>query len=208
MTNTTTNTTKTNTTNTTTSHEPITLENVQSVAAKAAYHTLKLLEAKSASDTIRELLNGFTHLDTETVGTNDLIQTAIVSLLENMDNENAFKLACRSVRQYIYAQSNNRGQYKHMYIADYNNLDEDGNPDIEDVNNGISALLKRLDNTSVISTIVAQLSPTQRKVLHYISLGYTNITISKRLGISDKTVSVHVARIRAKARELYPDFTI
>jgi RNA polymerase sigma factor (sigma-70 family) len=205
-----TNTTKTNTTNTTNTHEKITFENVQSIASKAVYHTLKLLESKSASSTIRELLNGFAHLDTETVGTNDLIQTAVVALLENMDNENAFQLACKAVRQYVYMQSSNRGQYKHMYIEDYTGTNDNGEPitDIVDVNNGISALLKRIDDQSIISSIISALSPTQKRILHYISLGYTNITISKRLGISAKTVSVHIARIRAKARELYPDFTI
>lgn len=251
--------TNTTTNKTTKNHEAITLENVQTIAVKAAYHTIKLLDSLSGTTTTRQLLNGFAHLTgvktaknkkqhiakhylkddkghyikdsdgkkiidhiekriiednsiiiSQSSDTDDLVNEAALALLENMDNENAFQLACKAVRQYVYAQSNNRGQYKHMYIEDYTGTNENGEPitDIIDVNNGISALLKRIDNQSIISSIVSALSPTQKRILHYISLGYTNITISKRLGISDKTVSVHIARIRAKARELYPDFAI
>lgn len=183
-------------------HEPITMDNVYTVAKKAAYHTLKLLESKSANETIRNLINGFAHLDTETAGTNDLINTAVVALLENMDDPNAFPLACKAVRQYVYNQSTKRADTKHLYIDDPNT------GDIVNVNNDINHLINRLDNQSIISDITAQLSPTQRKVLKYIAYGYTNVTIAKRLNISDKTVSVHISRIRAKASELYPNFTI
>jgi len=45
----------------------------------------------------------------------------------------------------------------------------------------------------------ARLSPGERRVLHELLEGQTNIAIGRRLGLSDKTVKNHLAHILRKA---------
>jgi|GEM_PF-5639887 len=105
------------TTDTKPKHEPITPDNLYNAACKAAYHTIKLLHTQAPTETMRDLLNGFAHLK-DGNDTNELIQVAALALMENMtaNNDNAFPLACKAVRQFIYAQNKQHATTTHTTL--------------------------------------------------------------------------------------------
>ena len=105
------------TTDTTPKHEPITPDNLYNAACKAAYHTIKLLHTQAPTETMRGLLNGFAHLK-DGNDTNELIQVAALALMENMtaNNDNAFPLACKAVRKFVYDQNKQHATTTHTTL--------------------------------------------------------------------------------------------
>lgn len=185
---------------TTTNNNQQSPENILELAKKAAYVALRTMSIKSGDPNMQKLQLSIPHYPDCNSDAQDIVSAAALAYLEAEadGSENAFLDAVRAVHRYVYGQKQKQADNKHIWIDD----PETG--EIENVNNNIHRLLNCIYTDEVINTISAALSPTQRKILKYMAYGYTNITIAKRLTISDKTVSVHVARIRAKAKELFP----
>lgn len=175
--------------------------NILDLAKKAAYVALRTMSMKSGDPNMQKLQLAIPHYPDCTADAQDIVSAAALAYLEAeaAESANAFLDAVRAVHRYVYGQKQKQADNKHIWIDDPNT------GEIENVNNNIHRLINCVYTDEVINTISAALSPTQRKILKYMAYGYTNITIAKRLNISEKTVSVHVARIRAKAKELYPD---
>lgn len=102
---------------TTPEHEPITHNNLYESACKAAYHTAMFLYQQSPTQLLLDYVNGFAHLN-DGNDTNELINVASLALLDNMtdNNDNAFPLACKAVRQFIYAQNKQHTTTQHTTL--------------------------------------------------------------------------------------------
>lgn len=184
-------------------YEQVTMNNLQDMGKKAAYIALRTICRSSGSvemQKIEQSILVYPIIINQDVS--DVIQEAILSLLENMDNENNFMLAVKAVCNYVYRQKRRYSKPSILYI------DNAETGEIENTNKGITHMLNHIEHNDIIDNIVKVLSPTQIKVLKLLAFGYSNVQISEKLNISDKTVSVHVSRIREKARTLYPDFTL
>lgn len=137
--------------------------------------------------------------------------------------EDSFLSAVRAVHRYIYQQDSNTAtrirrkydsngnllaindyqyiKYPHLYIDAYTGEDSEGAPtfDIVDVNDELSKHMQQLYSNELINAILEILSPTQKRVLHYLAMGYTYETIGKRLNITYDGVRYHIKQIRQKA---------
>lgn len=121
---------------------------------------------------------------------------------DKFDNEDMHQLrlvgykACnqegRAIRQNVY---------KHLYIEAY--TDEDNNPmyDIVDVTAQIQ-VEEAVGNNEVIKELWQHFKPTQKTVIKYVSQGYTDETISKRLGCTRRNVCKIRHTYKRKALEV------
>lgn len=184
-------------------YEQVTMNNLQAMGKKAAYIAMRTISRQSGSTEMQQLeLSVLAYPNSNNQDTSDIIQEAILSLIENMDNKDNFILAVKAVCNYIYRQKRRYSKPGILYI------DNPETGEIENTNSGITHMLNHIEHNDIIDNIVKVLSPTQIKVLKFLAFGYSNVQISEKLNISDKTISVHVSRIREKARTLYPDFTL
>lgn len=174
-------------------------------AKKVAYSAINYLSRMEghANPELFKMLSDILNYDEQTESAttilgdgSDTINVAYITLVETADFKAAYQAVCR----YIY-QSKQR-HIKHMFV----DISEDADAsELQDVNNTIAAAIKHLDAIPALRSIIEILTPMQRKVLHYVSLGYTTITIGKRLGISQPRVTQHMQAIQAKALTLYPN---
>lgn len=171
------------------------------VAKKAAYVAMRTMAIKSGDSRMQKLQLEIPHYPNCSHDAQDIVSEAMLQYLEAeaVESENAFIESVKAVHRYVYAQKQKQADNKHIWI------DDPKTGDVENVNNCIYRLINSIYANDIINAISVILSPTQRKVLKFMAYGYTNITIAKKLNISDKTVSVHITRIRAKALELYPE---
>lgn len=211
-------------------------KDILTMAKKAGYHTVKYLYQNSPTDILRELLNGFSHLQSERLAsgetsdnTDDVFQVACLSICEDIasgtDDELIFANACKAVRRYVYSMGD-KGRttkkvidgngnaktvtvprYTHLYIDDY----EQGNGEIpayEDVTRDIEHLQGITAINAVIRSIVDCLTIRQKQVLKYKAKGYSNVAISNRLNCSKANVSNIINDIRKTAKTLHPDYAV
>ena len=170
---------------------------------------------KMTNAQILEYQNGATtkYLNTTANETDDCINTAVLAILEDIDEndgetatEDAYKKACTAVRNYVYQQDNNTGtrirakydaqgnlidrkeykyiKYPHLYI---DAIDADGNTaQYIDVNDKLSKYINGLFTHDTITEILSTLNETQKQIVHYIAKGYTNTTICRLMAVKDK----------------------
>lgn len=137
--------------------------------------------------------------------------------------DDAFITAVRAVHRYIYQQDTNTStrvrrkydekgnllavndyqyiKYPHIYIDAVAGTDDDGNAlfEVVDVNDELSKYIKGQRDNDTINDVLAILTATQKRILHYIARGYTYETIGERLDMTTAAVKMQVRRIRQKA---------
>ena len=141
------------------------------------------------------------------------VDTVIIKVLKSGKEKSRTVLqwACVAVREYIYKHG--QTDYKRAYVD--RQIDKDGNTETEaeaidrlyyqvgryyDIENEKDYVIQ-----SAMVELLQGLTDRQKLILHYRRQGKSTVQIAEKLGVSQQSISKHLAKIQAVITEKMPE---
>ncbi len=188
----------------------VTNENIEQLAKKVAYTTIRLVVTKNSEKQFLRMLNNFANDE----DVKDVVSVATLSLLESKkeNNKDFFINALKACNKYLYSMRTNAGKsttkngktmysVQKLYINEFKDNEINNIVDVTaDINKAI--FKNEIENTLILK-LLKNLTKTEKQILSYIAKGYTNTTIIKMLGYKNpQTLYNHIHSIRMKSKEI------